>query len=357
MGGPKPWPTRWPEPARIPLDPDKFEEPLADPDYEIEESPREEPARLPENQLEPYSVTWGVTHPCNLRCPHCYDVSDTPRTDLSTEESLAVIDRLDDIGINFVVFSGGEPLLRRDLFTLMEYCRKRNLEIGMRSNGTLITSKVAQRLAELELSVAGISLDGASAQSHDQIRGEGSFQRAIAGIKQLTAANIRVNIEVVLSRLNAHEALACVKLAEALDVDEINFSALAPQGRGQELGQAILDYDLWQKLTTTLYQASLTANVSVSPSCALTGACWACVEPNITSDGWVTPRYLSNQRLFHILETPPEKVKSRLKQQRATTLENCGRTLWTKGAIPFMLPENYYFVRCKNEIICFPHST
>ena len=344
MGGPKPWPTRWPEPSKIPFDPDELQEPLADPDYDIEVDPQETPARLPENQLEPYSVTWGVTHPCNLRCPHCYDTSKFPRTDLSTEQALTVIDRLAEIGINFVVFSGGEPLLRRDLFTLMEYCRERFVEIGMRSNGTLITSKVANQLAELELSVAGISLDGATAQSHDQIRGQGSFQRTMMGIKELVNADIRVNIEVVLSRRNVYEALACVQLAEDLGAEEINFSALAPQGLAQELNHAILDHNGWQEITNTLSHASLTAKVVVSPSCALTGACWACVEPNITNDGWVTPCYLSNQKLLHILETPVQNIKDQLRQHRAATINGCGRTIWTQEAIPVILPQNYRFV-------------
>jgi len=149
------------------------------------------------------------------------------------------------------------------------------------------------------------------------------------GIKELLAAGIRVNIEVVLSRRNAPECLEFVQLAENLGVQEINFSALAPQGRSEQLlREDLLDYDLWRELTTTLYKASVTANVSVSPSCALTGSCWSCVEPNITCDGWVTPCYLSKQKLFHILDTPTEEVKKRLQENRPATLNICGRECW-----------------------------
>ncbi len=334
MGSPSPWPTRWPEPSDFPdFKPD--DEPLEDPDYDVEEFPSENPIeppyRLPEERLVPYAVTWGVTHACNLHCTTCYDIVDYKRHSLNTAEALSVIDRLAAVGISFIVFAGGEPLVRNDLFQLMEHCRTRNIGIGLRSNGVFITTGVAHRLAELELAVAGVSLDGATQQSHDQIRGQGSFQKTMAGIHELLTAKIRVNIEVVLSRRNASFCLQFVELAENLGVQEINFSALAPQGRAEQLmNQDVLDHELWRELTTTLYEASLTANVAVSPSCALTGTCWSCVEPNITCDGWVTPCYLSKRKLFHILDTPPQAVKASLQENRPATLNICGRERWRK---------------------------
>jgi MoaA/NifB/PqqE/SkfB family radical SAM enzyme len=308
---------------------------LEDPDYDVEEFPSENPIeppyRLPEERLVPYAVTWGVTHACNLRCTTCYDVVDYKRHSLNTAEALSVIDRLASAGISFIVFAGGEPLVRNDLFQLMEHCRTRNIGIGLRSNGVFITTGVARRLAELQLAVAGVSLDGATEQSHDRIRGQGLFQKTIAGIHELVTAKIRVNIEVVLSRCNAPESLQFVQLAENLGVQEINFSALAPQGRVPQLmSQDVLDHNLWRELTSTLYNASLTAKVSVSPSCALTGNCWSCVEPNITCDGWVTPCYLSKRKLFHILNTPSEEIKARLRENRPATLNICGRERWMK---------------------------
>lgn len=330
MGAPRPWPTRWPEPSEIPsFEPDG--EPSENPDYDVEESPDEPPYWLPEERLVPYSVTWGVTHACNLHCTTCYDVVGYKRESLNTEEAKAVVDRLADVGISLIVFAGGEPLVRKDLFDLLAHCRTRNIGIGLRSNGVLITTAVAERLAELQLLVVGVSLDGATEETHDLIRGSGSFQRTIAGINELLAANIRVNIEVVLSRRNANECLEFVRLAEDLGVQEINFSALTNQGRAQELmSQDVLDHNLWLQLTVKLYQVSLTSQVAVSPSCALTGTCWSCVEPNITCDGWVTPCYLSKHKLFHILHTPPAKIKAILQENRHSTLNICGREHWIK---------------------------
>lgn len=324
MGAPKPWPTRWPEPDYYPFDDDDYFE---EPDYEIEDDPQEESYPLPEERIQ--SVTWGVTHPCNLRCVHCYDVVDYRRQDLNTVDALDVIQRLAWVGVGFVVFSGGEPLLRKDLFDLMLACQSAGMKFGMRSNATLVTQETAGILRQLGLAVIGVSLDGATAETHDAVRGPGSFQKTMQGIALLRAADIPMNIEVVLSRRNVHQSLACVELAEQLGVQEINFSALTPQGRGAWLREDYLDYPTWREVTTSLYQASQTSKMTVSPACALVGACVACIEPNITCDGWVTPCYLSKRRLFHLLETPVEEFIPRLRQARLGNLDVCGRPKWT----------------------------
>jgi MoaA/NifB/PqqE/SkfB family radical SAM enzyme len=330
MGAPKPWPTRWAEPLRVPFDPDEVEEPLEDPDYEIEEDPQETPYWLPEEQLPLYAVTWGVTRRCHLRCRHCYDATGQERADLSTAEALMTVDRLAQAGITFIAFSGGEPLLRKDLFQLMTYARDQQIGVGLRTNATLIDADVARQLAALPLGVAGVSLDGATEPTHDAVRGEGAFRRSMQGIHELLDAGIRVTVEVVLGRHNAHESLALVQLAEHMGVDEINFSALVPRGRAQS-SQDLLDHGMWRELTAALYGASLAAKVTVSPSCALWGNCWACIEPNITCEGWVTPCFLATRKLFHILDTPPEDIAARLSLFRSATIGSCGRERWIRS--------------------------
>ena len=261
-------------------------------------------------------MTWGVTHVCNLRCDHCYDVIRQRRTDLTTDQALRAISRLAQAGVTFIVFSGGEPLARKDLFQLMEQCGAQGIQIGMRSNGTLITREVAQHLASLDLRVAGISLDGVDAETHDRVRGQGSFQKTHDGVMALLSCGVRVNVEVVLSQRNVHQSLEFVRLAEAWGIDVMNFSAMTSHGRAEQLDSVLLDHETWRDVTTQLYHASQAAHVAVSPSCALTGACWACVEPNITCDGWVTPCYLSKKRLFHILEAEPQEFNALLRRSR-----------------------------------------
>jgi len=331
MGAPKPWPTRWPEPERVPHrvpyyeEDEYFKEPFEDPDYEIEVDPGEIPFRLPEDLLVAYSATWGITHSCNLRCDHCYDATGYRRTDLPTEKAIKVVDRLAETGISFLAFSGGEPMLRRDLYQIMEYCRVKGMDIAMRSNSTLITREKARRLAELDMQVVGVSLDGATEVSHDQVRGQGMYRKMRDGIDALLTEGIRVNLEVVLRKRNVHQALQFIALTEDWGVDEVNFAAIVPQGRASQLRDEMLSNSEWEKVTAQLCQASKSAKIAVSPSCTLLGACWACVEPDITCDGWVTPCYLSKHRLFHILETDPVQAKANLQRHRLGTMNSCGR--------------------------------
>src|SRR5262249_4441704 len=154
-----------------------------------------------------YAVTWAVNHACNLHCTHCYDVVPYSRHDLSTDEALSLIDHLAEAKVSFIAFSGGEAFLRKDLFVLMEHCKQTGIGIGARSNGTRITPSVARRLKELGVAVVGVSFDGATPETHDAVRGTGAFMEAIAGLKALRAEGIRTQMEVVLSRQNAHEAL------------------------------------------------------------------------------------------------------------------------------------------------------
>src|SRR3990172_3204182 len=123
-------------------------------------------------------VVWNVTRRCNLHCVHCYaSATDKPyEGELTTEEALGVIDNLADFGVPVVLFSGGEPLTRPDLFTLSRYARDRGLRAVLSTNGTLITEDVAREAKEQGFSYVGVSLDGLPA-IHDRFRGKrGAFE-------------------------------------------------------------------------------------------------------------------------------------------------------------------------------------
>ncbi len=324
MGFPKPWPTEWPESE--PQKPEKQPSPPT-------EEPDEEPAYpIPELRHDFHSVTWAVVHACNLKCTHCYDVVPYHRSDLDTRRAHLVIDRLSSVGVDFVAFSGGELFIRKDLFALMSHCKELGMRFSARSNGTLIVQAAATRLRNLGISVVGISFDGATRETHDAVRGLGSFDAALSGLKCLIAEGIRVQMEVVLSRKNAHEALNFIDLGQSVEVDEVNFSTMAPRGRGLQRLDDLLDHDLWLHLTSLLRGASKGARVVVSPNCAFAGPCVANIEPHITCDGWVTPCYLSDLKLFHILETPQHLIRQQLFGERDKCQDICGRRAWTEPA-------------------------
>jgi len=314
MGFPKPWPTPWPDP---------------------EPDPPPEPTEM--HDLAFHAVTWAVNHACNLRCTHCYDAVEDRRHDLSTADALSVVDRLGEAGVDFVAFSGGELFLRKDLFLLIERCVQRGIAFGARSNGTRVTKEIASRLAALGAAVVGVSFDGATSSIHDATRGAGAFEAAVRGVEALVAAGVRTQIEVVLSRANAAQAVEFIQLGENVGAAEVNFSAMTPIGRGAQRTEDLLDRSLWTGLVRRLREASVHAPMRVTPNCAFAGDCAANVEPHITCEGWMTPCYLSAERLFNVLDTPPSDFGVLLARSRPRYLDVCGRAQWQQDRPPARL--------------------
>ena len=125
-------------------------------------------------------VVWNVTNRCNLRCRHCYiSAEDRSYTDeLTTDEAKAFLTDIGEMGCPGVLFSGGEPLVRKDLYELAEFGAAAGLRVVLSTNGTLITPEVAQRLAASGVKYVGVSLDGAR-EVHDEFRGRaGCFEEA-----------------------------------------------------------------------------------------------------------------------------------------------------------------------------------
>jgi 12,18-didecarboxysiroheme deacetylase len=182
-------------------------------------------------------VVWNVTRRCNLKCLHCYAqaTAGAAPDELSRDEALAFLRDLKDFGVPVVLFSGGEPLMRPDLFDLME----RTVALGMRAvistNGTLITPDAAGRLRKLGLSYVGISLDGTE-NTHDKFRGQpGAFAAAMAGVRHCQARDLKVGLRFTISRLNFREVPAIFDLVEAYEIPRICFYHLVYTGRGRQL--------------------------------------------------------------------------------------------------------------------------
>jgi SynChlorMet cassette radical SAM/SPASM protein ScmE len=181
----------------------------------------------------PINVFLNVTNRCNLRCSHCMTSAGGPQGDeLSTEEWLALIRRLAELKVFRARVTGGEPLVRPDLFRLLEELQRRRIVIHLNSNATLVDRDVARRLAELSLlKVVNVSLDGSCAEVHDRLRGLGAFERAVRGVEAMVAEGLRVQIAAVVTRLNQHDLEPMIRLARRLGVVGIGFNNLHPAGR------------------------------------------------------------------------------------------------------------------------------
>lgn len=179
-------------------------------------------------------VVWNITRTCNLKCVHCYNDSGVgkPSNEVSTEEAKAVLEDLAGFGVPSVLFSGGEPLMRTDLFELIAYAGQLGLRTVISTNGTLISRDVAKEIKKQGVSYVGISLDGIG-KINDMFRGaEGAFDRAVEGIRNCRNAGVRVGLRLTLTKRNVQDLEALFDFFEAERIERACFYHLVPSGRG-----------------------------------------------------------------------------------------------------------------------------
>lgn len=189
-------------------------------------------------------VVWNVTQACNLRCAHCYAqaVKEVGKGELSRKEALSLIDDLGRFGVPVILFSGGEPLMRKDLVDLAAYAVDQGIRAVISTNGTLITKEKARELSEVGLSYVGVSLDGME-RVHDKFRGsKGAFREALAGIRNCQEAGLKVGLRFTINRMNAAEVPAIFNLIEDLRIPRVCFYHLVYTGRGSEMIKQDLDH-------------------------------------------------------------------------------------------------------------------
>ncbi len=182
-------------------------------------------------------VVWNVTRRCNLKCVHCYaHAKDIPfDNELTTEQGKVLIDDLSAYGSPVMLFSGGEPLVRKDLPQLAAYAVEKGMRAVISTNGTLITPQMARTLKEIGLSYVGISLDGMQ-EINDRFRGvKGAFRSALEGIKNTQDAGIKVGLRFTINKFNFREIPKIFQLLEEMDIPRVCFYHLVYAGRATEL--------------------------------------------------------------------------------------------------------------------------
>ena len=179
-------------------------------------------------------VVWNCTKACNLRCVHCYAHANggCAPDEMSFEDGKALIDDLAEFGSPVILFSGGEPLCRKDMPDLAEYAVSKGMRAVISTNGTLITDEVAQRLKAIGLSYVGVSLDGMR-ETNDYFRGvEGSFDKALEGIRACKRVGIKVGLRYTITKHNVDDLPGIFDLLEAEDIPRVCFYHLVYTGRG-----------------------------------------------------------------------------------------------------------------------------
>ncbi|OJZ18427.1 MAG: heme d1 biosynthesis radical SAM protein NirJ [Thiobacillus sp. 65-29] len=179
-------------------------------------------------------VIWNLIRRCNLTCKHCYSISadkDFPG-ELSTAEVFTVMDDLKRFRVPVLILSGGEPLLRADIFDIATRAKAMGFYVGLSSNGTLIDEGNIERIAAVGFDYVGVSLDGI-AQTHDTFRRmDGAFDKSMHGIRLCKDRDIKVGIRFTLTQDNAHDLPALLQLLEDEALDKFYLSHLNYAGRG-----------------------------------------------------------------------------------------------------------------------------
>ncbi|MFZ4789295.1 MAG: heme d1 biosynthesis radical SAM protein NirJ [Candidatus Competibacteraceae bacterium] len=179
-------------------------------------------------------VIWNLVRRCNLACKHCYSISadtDFPG-ELTTEEAFTVMADLRRFRVPVLILSGGEPLLRPDIYTIAHHAKALGFYVALSSNGTLIDRTNIARIAEVGFDYVGISLDGI-AETHDRFRRQsGAFAASMNGIRLCREHAIKVGVRYTMTEDNAHDLLPLLGLLERERIDKFYFSHLNYAGRG-----------------------------------------------------------------------------------------------------------------------------
>ncbi len=194
----------------------------------------------------PICLTWELTYACNLACTHC--LSSSGRRDpeeLTTEQAKALIDEIAEMQIFYINIGGGEPMIRRDFFELIEYAVSRKVGVKFSTNGTRIDKEAAKKLASIDYLDIQVSIDGADAATSDEVRGEGSYDQAITAMENLAEAGFgEFKISVVMTRESIEQLDEFDALAKRFGA-QLRLTRLRPSGRG---------VDTWDELHPTLEQ-------------------------------------------------------------------------------------------------------
>ena len=207
----------------------------------------------------PPIVVWNCTRQCNLRCIHCYASSGWERSpeEMSTEEGRALIRCLAEFEVPVILFSGGEPLLRADVFELAAYARQLGVGPVISTNGTLITRDVAEGIRRVGFREVGISLDGIG-ERNDRFRGqEGAYEAALQGIRNCLEVGQRVSLRSTITRSNYDQIPAIFNLVEREGIHRICFYHLAYAGRAGNLRKEDLSHEETRTVVDQICQYTL----------------------------------------------------------------------------------------------------
>ncbi len=216
-------------------------------------------------------IAWEITRSCNLVCKHCRAEAhlDPYPGEFSTAEAKALIDTFPETGSPIIIFTGGEPLLRPDVFELVAHARSKDLRCVMAPNGTLISRENAQKMKEAGISRCSISIDGPKAESHDAFRGmPGAFDAAMRGISYLKEQGIEFQINSTVTKQNLVDFKEIFALADSLGAAAWHIFLLVPMGRAAGLADQVITAREYEEVLNWFYDFRKTTQMHLKATCA-----------------------------------------------------------------------------------------
>lgn len=182
----------------------------------------------------PLNVEWEITNACNLRCKHCYvSAGEGLDSELTTNEALKLVKELDEIGVTDITISGGEPLLRKDIWKILKETNRRQIPVILYTNGTLLNRAKMSKLVACGAKMISVSLNGALPETHNFVQNSPTFDKVIEAMRTVKSSNIGLQILFTLMRINTNEIDDLFRLGEERKVDAICIYPFYPAGRGR----------------------------------------------------------------------------------------------------------------------------
>ncbi|PMP65405.1 MAG: heme b synthase [Thermodesulfobacterium geofontis] len=225
------------------------------------------------NKFVPKLIAWELTRTCNLDCIHCRAAASKGpyEGELTTEEVFRILEEIREVAQPIIILTGGEPLLRKDIFDIARKCVELSFKPVLATNGTLIDERVANLIKESGIARVSISLDGATSSAHDSFRKmPGAFEGAIRGIEYLKKVEIPFQINTTITGINKEELPKIHELAIKLGAVAHHIFVLVPVGRGKEIIKESLTPEEYEKILNWFYEQRGKSHLQLKATCAPT---------------------------------------------------------------------------------------
>ena len=224
-------------------------------------------------EFKPKWIAWEITRRCNLKCVHCRSSSELEakgHPDFPTTEAFRIIDDIAGYAQPVMVLSGGEPLLRPDVFDIAQYGTGRGLRMCLATNGTLVTDEICRKIKESGIRIVSLSLDGSTEEVHDDFRSQkGAFEGTIAATKLFRKHRIEFIINSSFTKRNQEEIPKVYRLAKELGATAWYMFMIVPTGRGEEIMNELISKEEYEEILEWHYRMEKDEpEMLVRPTCA-----------------------------------------------------------------------------------------